>query len=388
MALQVVLLPGICGSELYLTLAGRRKLVWPDPVYLTTVGPGSLQLAANGLDPGPLALAALDVGGYIQLGIYEPVHRRLNADGWTVRPIGYDWRKSVAVTAPLVKAAILAAFPADDVYIVAHSMGGLVARAVYGLMTPEERQRVKRLVTLGTPHGGAPQAVWEMASVDWIPGNVALVASVVGLGRDLIPILPGQGKIRDQVRATIASWPGLYELFPSPDPRWPPFPDLTLPEVYQALTYFSDNPFVTQTRLDAAKAQIAALDALIPATTPPALCVVGRGAETRERYRDVHGISSIQAWDYTTTGDGIVTTARGILPGSIEVNLDGLLHMDYMQDSRVLTRLTSFLLGPADQQPAELKPIIRLEPPAVVGKLEGQRFPDFKFPDIIRKGDP
>jgi pimeloyl-ACP methyl ester carboxylesterase len=64
--------------------------------------------------------------------------------------------------------------PVDDVAIVGHSMGGLVARSACALATDagtEWPQRVRHLVTLGAPHTGAPlekavhAAAWAMRAV-------------------------------------------------------------------------------------------------------------------------------------------------------------------------------------------------------------------------------
>ena len=83
----------------------------------------------------------------------------------------YDWRKSVNDSARLYlapwidRARRLAG--ADQVVLVAHSMGGLVARSY--IQSSGYRGDVARLITLGTPHRGAPEAyyIWEGGDLRW-----------------------------------------------------------------------------------------------------------------------------------------------------------------------------------------------------------------------------
>ncbi|MCC7537279.1 MAG: hypothetical protein IT379_13740, partial [Deltaproteobacteria bacterium] len=69
----------------------------------------------------------------------------------------------------------------DNVYVVAHSMGGLVARAGLQLVDPEIARRVRRVVTWGTPHLGSPLVSLRMALAAAPPYRVneAFVASKV-----------------------------------------------------------------------------------------------------------------------------------------------------------------------------------------------------------------
>ena len=72
----------------------------------------------------------------------------------------YDWRKDVSLTTSQLDAsisAILTQTGASKVQIIAHSMGGLVARNYISNSTRAEK--VDSLVTLGTPHAGAPAAL-------------------------------------------------------------------------------------------------------------------------------------------------------------------------------------------------------------------------------------
>src|SRR3989344_59328 len=72
----------------------------------------------------------------------------------------YDWRKDVSLTASLLDQkinSILEQPGAEKVDLVAHSMGGLVARNY--IRDTENAQKVRKLFTLGTPHLGATEFI-------------------------------------------------------------------------------------------------------------------------------------------------------------------------------------------------------------------------------------
>src|SRR5262245_38827837 len=72
-----------------------------------------------------------------------------------LRPsLGFGWG-DVQIAAKRVDAAIAAA-RFDDVDVVGHSLGGLIATEL--LKNVDRGARVRRVITLGTPHAGAPLA--------------------------------------------------------------------------------------------------------------------------------------------------------------------------------------------------------------------------------------
>lgn len=85
----------------------------------------------------------------------------------------YDWRKSVPDSAadyliPWIDRA-KARSGSDKVVLVGHSMGGLVARAY--IQGSTYRSDIERLITLGTPHQGAPDTYypWQGGEIRWGP---------------------------------------------------------------------------------------------------------------------------------------------------------------------------------------------------------------------------
>ena len=79
----------------------------------------------------------------------------------TVDPLG-----SIAHRAVQLAAAIAAKFPAGDIHIVAHSMGGLDSRYLIAKNLNNLAARVASLSTLSTPHWGSPVA-------DFLTGQAA-----------------------------------------------------------------------------------------------------------------------------------------------------------------------------------------------------------------------
>jgi pimeloyl-ACP methyl ester carboxylesterase len=87
----------------------------------------------------------------------------------------YDWRKSVSDGAasyliPWIDRA-RSRSGQSKVILVAHSMGGLISRSYIQSDAYAARNDVERLITLGTPHRGAPEAYypWEGGELRWDP---------------------------------------------------------------------------------------------------------------------------------------------------------------------------------------------------------------------------
>ncbi len=164
----VFVLPGILGSNLKLDgkriwlgfrfVNGLMKLAW------------SPATAARVLPDGPIGLS------------YDDLIERL-ADTHEVIPFAYDWRRPIEDEARRLAAAVDAELAVrttsqKPVRLLAHSMGGLVARTMQ-LEKPETWQRMMardgaRLLMLGTPNGGS-WAPMQTLSGDDTFGN-ALVA--------------------------------------------------------------------------------------------------------------------------------------------------------------------------------------------------------------------
>lgn len=166
MAEAVVLVPGIMGSQLH----QGQNLIWPGSPAELLFPYGKMKEL---LDPD------LQVGDIIRSvaisNQYDSLVEALGLCGFdesgdrpTLLVCPYDWRKdnrlAAARLADKVKALRDAHGTNLQIDIVAHSMGGLVSRyflesGVYSETNCPGFANVRRLVTIGTPHRGAPLAL-------------------------------------------------------------------------------------------------------------------------------------------------------------------------------------------------------------------------------------
>ncbi len=172
----VILIPGIGGSELQVT----ADTVWSEPdghggVYnhLYSAGekvwvnePEAIKPGNDDyfdilrMNPDGTSQAQVGITGEIYSGAYQEAINFFIENGYelnkTLFLFPYDWRLDIRLTTPLLHQKILSIKQhtgAEKVNIVAHSMGGLVAR---NYISNEERAvHVEKLFTLGTPHLGA-----------------------------------------------------------------------------------------------------------------------------------------------------------------------------------------------------------------------------------------
>ena len=186
----VFVLPGILGSH----LAAGGKRIW---LSLRLVG-GLSRLAYSGAPDGVLP------DGPIGL-IYDDLITHLAATH-EVRPFAFDWRRPIEHEAQRLADALDAALDArqgsgQPVRIVAHSMGGLVARTVQ-LERPDTWQRLMahpdaRLLMLGTPNGGS----WAPMQV--LSGDDSFGNALASFGAPLQD---------HQARQIMAAMPGFLQL--------------------------------------------------------------------------------------------------------------------------------------------------------------------------------
>jgi pimeloyl-ACP methyl ester carboxylesterase len=144
----VFLLPGIMGS--HLAIGDNR--IWIDPVDLAFGGLSQLNIKAEGVRAeAPVSMAYGDLVKFL-------------AHSHEVVPFAYDWRISLLAEANRLADAIEVKLNETEprnhpVSIIAHSMGGLLARAMIATH-PETWARLckhpdTRLIMLGTPNGGS-----------------------------------------------------------------------------------------------------------------------------------------------------------------------------------------------------------------------------------------
>ena len=215
----VVLVPGIGGSTLVGPDGARWKLS-ASSLGTALVRPQSLDLVSAGrLHPIGLVRSFTTFGPLLNITGYEGFERVLHSNFRDLRVhthqasvpaprdtdvllFPYDFRKSVGEAARHLANAVGQALMGihesarrGRVIVIAHSMGGLVARYWAGVL---DGWRVcKAVLTLGTPHRGAPKAL------DWLING------------------PGVGRLRHaSLTRVLRGWPSMYELLPQYEAIW------------------------------------------------------------------------------------------------------------------------------------------------------------------------
>ena len=155
---RVYILHGIMGSQL--GRAGRgRDVLWVDPEAIAA---------------GRLTELALPRGNRLRpLGVqtfmYLKLKLALECAGFDVRFHAYDWRQDI-LTLGRELSRRLRADSTGPVAVVAHSMGGLVARAA---MARDRKRQIARLIMLGTPNFGSFAAVLALRGASARPQDRA-----------------------------------------------------------------------------------------------------------------------------------------------------------------------------------------------------------------------
>ena len=170
MVTKVVLVPGIAGSILskmdsrgnQVVYWGRTSRCWANVVTGTALG---LRLNVDGSDP--LGLTAVGILMDVYGDLFNALHGQSSFSRCCV--IRHDWRLDMQ-TLGTAFAGYLAsqAAAADVLYIVAHSMGGLLTRALPGPTSirrrkPRSSGSLRWPVRTGVPGGGA--VTWPAAAL-------------------------------------------------------------------------------------------------------------------------------------------------------------------------------------------------------------------------------
>lgn len=200
----VIFVPGIAGSTLKL---GKRVVFGDINTAFTDFGDFTLPAR---LQPGEVIervtvfssmrrnMLGLKKMGWSYYGPFLTFLRQnlKYTDGIDLFPFAYDWRQSCRVSGMRLRQLIWEIgkrpeFKNTKVTIIAHSMGGLVAR--YCARLEHVPERVSRIITAGTPHRGSPNALLAL--------------------RDGADILPGHYAKQDTIPA-LRSFPSTYETLP------------------------------------------------------------------------------------------------------------------------------------------------------------------------------
>jgi pimeloyl-ACP methyl ester carboxylesterase len=289
---NVVVIHGIMGGELTAHKGGSADLIWVKVLALIGGKIKRLRLSEDGrseADPQYQVQAS----GILKRS-YGEILLEL-ADEWNVRAFWYDWRKDLTLAAADLEAKIRLWFGPDaHVHLVAHSMGGLVARtfirdypARWDKMASKDLAEGGRLVMLGTPNHGSFAIPQVITGLEGMVRKLALLDLRHGLD-DLLPVLN--------------TFVGSYQMLPSP---------LVMPEVewlYQASSYA---PIVVpQTHLDNA---LRHHESLVDVVDPERMIYVAGYDQPTFSGLKKKQPGAKDAYIVTLDGDGRVPHALGFL---------------------------------------------------------------------------
>lgn len=315
----VFLLPGIMGSHLDI---GKNR-IWMDVSDLAMGGMGKLKLGVFNVEAETIIGSA-----------YNPMIDQLSSS-YDVEPFPYDWRFSVTEAAEKLAQAITTKLDEFDkkqlnlpVNIVAHSMGGVVLRAMMANY-PKVWERLckhkeARIVMLGTPNGGSHAIGMVLTGQD----SLILRLALLDFKHDLRELL-------DIVR----EYPGVAEMLPYEllDPAaWPNYPgaDYSSP----ATEIFANAKAVW----DKIKANTEHLD------PERFFYIAGQAPATPNNMRSENGHL---VFDATPQGDGRVPWATGI-PNGIRTWYANVLHGDLCKAEKCLPAVLDILRdGKTDRLP-------------------------------------
>ena len=201
---RVLILPGIMGS----TIGRPRKRLpddvkWFDPAEIALGGISKLALP-HGRRYGPLGVLRF---------AYERLRLVLRIAGYDAAFHPYDWRMDLASNGRAL-AERLVQERRQDVVLVGHSMGGLVARAA---LAHKAASRIARVIQLGTPNRGAFVAIQalrgtyplirRLAMLDLLHDAEDIAHSVLTTFPGLCELLPPASACKDFDPFDVAQWP-------------------------------------------------------------------------------------------------------------------------------------------------------------------------------------
>ncbi|MCB1058024.1 MAG: CHAT domain-containing protein [Acidobacteria bacterium] len=203
---RVAVINGIMGSLLDRRFKnGETRRIWLDYLRLFN---GALSDLRMGLDGGS---ADPDIEIFVS-GLHKSYWKLvLELDtAWHVLPCAFDWRLDIDRSAEVLAQRLQQWSRGEPVHIVAHSMGGLVARRMIqrfpdlwsALDDPDGHRRGGRLVMLGTPNQGSFAITLTLTGEEKAVRRLALLDRKHGL---------------KATQNTISTFHGPYQMLPSPE---------------------------------------------------------------------------------------------------------------------------------------------------------------------------
>ncbi len=326
---NVVVLPGIMGSELAHVQPSDQDLLWVNLFRL--IGGAFRRL---GLHPDGSTIADIRATGMYQR-FYGAQQVSLAAEGWDVRPFYYDWRIDLRQEADRLADCIRRWFPNQPVHLVAHSMGGLISRAMIArhpdlwksMADPAGLKRGGRLVMLGTPNYGS------FGSVQFLFGKNDVLSLV-----DKLDLRAGLGELLGVAKSFLS----VYHMLPALSR------EVSDRRLFDVRTY-------TRTSVESVRLEDAQRfhDEIAGVTDPSRLVyVAGYNQRTPNRISDWKELHSADGYDYTLLGDGTVPHNLGLIDG-----VPTFFHPEEHQklpNNREVRRAMTSILETGSPQPGSL----------------------------------
>lgn len=206
----VIIVPGIMGTYLYKNYDDNAE-IWPnitrviksiDDLYLNDLSLNMFgkENPEKPIIPGDIIRSIPSYGMDVFAGLISELENNGGyIEGKDLFVFPYDWRMSTKESADLLKSKIdevLLNTEQEKVDIVAHSMGGLIAKKY---IADNGEDKVDQLIFLGTPHLGSPKAF-----------KTLMFGDSMGFEKYSISFLrPAVAKLISQ------NMPAVYELLPS-----------------------------------------------------------------------------------------------------------------------------------------------------------------------------
>lgn len=294
---NVVVIHGIMGAELSVSSGGPGDLTWVNALRILRGWLDRLRLSDDGRSDANSKFTVTATG--IMKRYYGEMLLALS-DKWNVKDFYFDWRKDLDLAADSLNAKLGSSFEdGAPVHLVAHSMGGLVARTFikkypdrWRTMWDEKGNGAAggRLIMLGTPNQGSfsiPQVITGLE------GLVRKLAKV-DLRHD-----------RQELLETFNSFVGSYQMLPSPEEM------SNIAPLYNSGTYSKFNVTVPQHHLTRALTHHQWLKDTIDFDRM--IYVAGFDQPTYSDISDWNKLDSTNGYQMTLDGDGRVTHRLGFL---------------------------------------------------------------------------
>lgn len=188
---NILFIPGIKGTELW---EGENKRWFPR----NKEDLPSLEIQ-NQLDPG-MPLGKVNAFVVFKNKIYQGIMEAYNQD--EIDFYGYDWRQDIRTNVNSLVKRIDQLARKEPVTIVAHSMGGMLSKlAIFSLEEQGKLDRIKKLITVGTPWSGSADAYKVLAY-----GEAGFYSDISQL-REVFDDV--------KTRSLARQYPSAYQLLPS-----------------------------------------------------------------------------------------------------------------------------------------------------------------------------